>query len=273
MSPNANNRDESEHCSVHEQDQSDVINRLRTAIIEDSLLNQYKFDDKFLLKFLRAREFDLQKTLMTLKGYVTKLRDRPDLFTWNPKTASQALKTQVFSYFLDGNTNGRQIFFLHPGRWDPKEVNLDTIISLVILCQEITLLDEQFQKSGVVVIIDMTGLSLNHLYKCGISNGKLISELTDKCIPINIINVHVVFQNWLTEMGYNLFKPFIDEELKRKIIFHGYNIGSIHQYCSKEVLPVKYGGTHEEADLDQLFKILTNENHKMLSIWEKYKTQ
>ncbi|XP_053209259.1 alpha-tocopherol transfer protein-like [Panonychus citri] len=277
MAPNSNtdnnNRIGSDQSIVYEKDPSEVINQFRCLIGESSILNVYKYEDELLLKFLRSRDYNLQKTLITLEGYVSKLHDRSDLFTWQPKEAEIALKTNVFNYLLDGSTNGQQIFFLHPGRWNPREVTLETIIAMVVLCQEITLLDEKVQRSGVVVIIDMTGLSLNHLYKCGITNAKLISDLTERCIPVNIVNIHVVFQNWLTEMAYNLFKPFIDEELKRKIIFHGYNTGSIHQYCPKSVLPIKYGGTHEEPDLDKMYQILVNDNHKIQEIWNKYKTK
>ena len=248
-----------------------MINQFRDVIGESLVLKSLKFDDKFLLKFLRSRDYDLQKTLIVLEGYISKLNDRPDIFTWQSKEAEIALKTNTFSCFLDGWTSGQKIFFLQPGRWNPREVTLETIISAVLLFQEITLLNENIQRSGVVVIIDMTGLTLNHLYKCGITNAKLICDLTERCLPVNIVNIHVVFQNWLTEMAYNLFKPFIDEEMKRKIIFHGYNIGSIHEYCPKSVLPTKFGGTRDEPDLDEIYQLLVDDNHKIQEIWNKYK--
>lgn len=44
-------------------------------------------------------------------------------------------------------------------------------------------------------------------------------------------------------MVFALFKPFLKEKLKSRIIFHGTDRKSLHKYMSPKCLPECYGGT------------------------------
>lgn len=44
-------------------------------------------------------------------------------------------------------------------------------------------------------------------------------------------------------MVFQLFKPFLKDKLKSRIIFHGTDRDSLHQYISPKCLPKQYGGT------------------------------
>ena len=46
-------------------------------------------------------------------------------------------------------------------------------------------------------------------------------------------------------MVFTLFKPFLREKLRNRIIFHGRDLKSLHRYVSPEGLPKCYGGTLE----------------------------
>lgn len=46
-------------------------------------------------------------------------------------------------------------------------------------------------------------------------------------------------------MVFALFKPFLREKLRSRIIFHGTDRKSLHKYISPKCLPACYGGTLE----------------------------
>lgn len=51
-------------------------------------------------------------------------------------------------------------------------------------------------------------------------------------------------------MVFALFKPFLNEKLKNRIIFHGTDQESLHKYISPKCLFPQYGGTLEMARID-----------------------
>lgn len=60
--------------------------------------------------------------------------------------------------------------------------------------------------------------------------------------------IHIVYQSWIFDMMFNIFKPFLDERMKKRIFFHGDDMESLHQHIDPKHLPKKYGGVHEDYD-------------------------
>lgn len=56
-------------------------------------------------------------------------------------------------------------------------------------------------------------------------------------------NIHIVNQPYIFNMVFALFKPFLREKLKNRIIFHGTDRKSLHKYMSPSCLTPNYGGT------------------------------
>jgi len=57
---------------------------------------------------------------------------------------------------------------------------------------------------------------------------------------------------------FALFKPFLKEKLRSRIIFHGTDRESLHKYMSPKCLPAAYGGFREASriDSDQWYQLL-----------------
>lgn len=62
-------------------------------------------------------------------------------------------------------------------------------------------------------------------------------------VPLRIKNIHIVNQPYIFKIVFALFKPFLKEKLRNRIIFHGSDRKSLHQYINPKCLPECYGGT------------------------------
>ncbi|CAC5366816.1 Clavesin-2,Clavesin-1 [Mytilus coruscus] len=85
-----------------------------------------------------------------------------------------------------------------------------------------------------------------------LTNDEILFKKDDKCIhpvlckdcfPARFGAVHFVNQPWYIEAMFKLLKPFLKEKSRDRIHMHGINLGTLHNYIHKEVLPAELGGT------------------------------
>lgn len=77
-------------------------------------------------------------------------------------------------------------------------------------------------------------------------------------MPLRIKAIHIVNQPKLFNIVFALFKPFLREKLRKRIIFHGTDRKSLHQHMSPECLPLCYDGTLDTPRVtgDQWYQLL-----------------
>lgn len=245
----------------------DAVKNLRKLLDSNSQTVSCEFDDKFCYKFLRSRKYDVDKSYELIVQYVNKVIEKPEIFQWDA-TIKEAIDTLAYNHYQHVNHTGHHLIIINPGKWTSK-VDIMQLIKLSIIGQEINLMDEKTQKNGYMVIINVTGLGLSTVYRCGISNARLISDLTDRCIPIRLDRIHVMFESRLIDIAYSLFKPFLDQELRDKIIFHGHDLKSLHNYCDPANLPASLGGTNEEPDPQAIWKRILEGKDDVELMWNR----
>lgn len=69
-------------------------------------------------------------------------------------------------------------------------------------------------------------------------------------LPLRVKNIHIVNQPYIFKIVFALFKPFLREKLRNRIIFHGTDRKSLHQYISPKCLPECYGGSLDLPRID-----------------------
>ncbi|XP_074604825.1 alpha-tocopherol transfer protein-like [Brevipalpus obovatus] len=272
MAPRLSDRNTMPDFSDCDRDPSSALTELRTLLSQNTVTQVHSFDDAFLIKFLRSRCYDVAKTQQLLVWYLEKISERPDLFQWDD-SIKDAIEARVFNLYQHPTPSGQRLLLIHPGKWNPSQVDILQLIKLSIIGEEINLLDETAQKEGYVTVINMSGLGLTQVYKCGLFNARLISDLTDRCMPIRIVNIHVVFENRLTDIAYSLFKPFLEEELRNKIVFHGRDLESLHRYVPSSCLPPIFGGTNEDPNPDAIWKRLLPYRERIENMWNSIKSK
>lgn len=62
-------------------------------------------------------------------------------------------------------------------------------------------------------------------------------------IPLRVKGLYIVNQPYIFNMVFQLFKPFLQEKLRSRIIFIGNDRDLLHKYVTPKCLPDCYGGT------------------------------
>lgn len=72
----------------------------------------------------------------------------------------------------------------------------------------------------------------------------------------------------LFNIVFALFKPFLREKLRKRIIFHGTDRQSLYQHMSPECLPLCYGGTVDAPRIrgDEWYQLLVQCDKEFIAI-------
>ncbi|CAH3196634.1 unnamed protein product, partial [Porites evermanni] len=104
----------------------------------------------------------------------------------------------------------------------------------------------------VVMLMDMEGLGLKHLWKPGITKSFFFQQVTafyEDNFPEVMKNILVVKAPKLFPIAYSLVKPFLNEVTRNKVkIFGGDWKSELLEYIDEDNLPEYYGGKCRDPD-------------------------
>ncbi|XP_037673113.1 SEC14-like protein 4 isoform X2 [Choloepus didactylus] len=218
-----------------------------------------KADDYFLLRWLRARDFDLQKSEDMFRKHVEfrKQQDLDNILTWQP---SEVIQLYDSGGLCGYDYDGCPVWFDIIGTLDPKGLLLsaskqELIRKRVRACELLVRECElQSQKLGrkietVLMVFDMEGLSLKHLWKPAVEVYQQFFAILEANYPETLKSLIVVRAPRLFPVAFNLVKSFMSEETRRKVVILGVNWKQeLPQFISPDQLPVEFGGTMTDPD-------------------------
>ncbi|XP_018411003.1 PREDICTED: SEC14-like protein 2 [Nanorana parkeri] len=233
-------------------------------------LPPYSQDDSFLLRWLRARCFNLQKSESMLRKNLEfrKHMDSDNVMeNWQPP--------EVVQKYLSGglcgyDQEGSPIWYDVIGPLDPKGLlfsasKQDLIKTKMRDCERMRLeCRRQSERLGkrveeVVMIYDVEGLGLKHLWKPGVELYGEVLKMFEDNYPEALKRLFVIKAPKLFPVAYNLIKHFLSEDTRRKIIVVGENWKEVLQkYIDADQLPKYYGGTLTDPDGDPKCKSKIN---------------
>uniref|UniRef100_A0A8C5ZLC3 SEC14 like lipid binding 3 n=1 Tax=Marmota marmota marmota TaxID=9994 RepID=A0A8C5ZLC3_MARMA len=244
-------------------------------------------DDYFLLRWLRARNFDLQKSEAMLRKHMEfrKTMDIEHILDWQPP--------EVIQKFMPGglcgyDRDGCPVWYDIIGPLDPKGLlfsvtKQDLLKTKMRDCERILHeCDLQTERLGkkietIVMIFDCEGLGLKHFWKPLVEVYQEFFGLLEENYPERLKFMLIVKATKLFPVGYNLMKPFLSEDTRRKIIVLGNSWKEgLLKLISPEELPAHFGGTMTDPDGNP--KCLTKINYggeipKSMYVRDQVKTQ
>ncbi|NP_001180265.2 SEC14-like protein 6 isoform 1 [Homo sapiens] len=227
--------------------------------IQDVLSALPNPDDYFLLRWLQARSFDLQKSEDMLRKHMEfrKQQDLANILAWQPP---EVVRLYNANGICGHDGEGSPVWYHIVGSLDPKglllsaskqELLRDSFRSCELLLRECELQSQKLGKrvEKIIAIFGLEGLGLRDLWKPGIELLQEFFSALEANYPEILKSLIVVRAPKLFAVAFNLVKSYMSEETRRKVVILGDNWKQeLTKFISPDQLPVEFGGTMTDPD-------------------------
>nr|XP_007982922.2 SEC14-like protein 5 isoform X1 [Chlorocebus sabaeus] len=213
--------------------------------------------DEHILRFLRARDFHLDKAReMLCQSLSWRKQHQVDLLlqTWQPPALLEEFYAGGWHY---QDIDGRPLYILRLGQMDTK--GLMKAVGEEVLLRHVLSVNEEGQKrcegstrqlgrpiSSWTCLLDLEGLNMRHLWRPGVKALLRMIEVVEDNYPETLGRLLIVRAPRVFPVLWTLISPFINENTRRKfLIYSGSNYqgpGGLVDYLDREVIPDFLGG-------------------------------
>ncbi|XP_023472130.2 SEC14-like protein 5 [Equus caballus] len=213
--------------------------------------------DQHILRFLRARDFHLDKAReMLCQSLSWRKQHQVDLLcqTWRPPAVLEEFYAGGWHY---QDVDGRPLYILRLGHMDTK--GLMKAVGEEALLWHVLSVNEEGQKrcegntkqfgrpiSSWTCLVDLEGLNMRHLWRPGVKALLQMIEVVEANYPETLGRLLIVRAPRVFPVLWTLISPFINENTRQKfLIYSGSNYqgpGGLVDYLEEEVIPDFLGG-------------------------------
>lgn len=213
--------------------------------------------DAFLLRFLRARDFDLDLAWRLLKNYYKWRAECPELSAdLHPQSVIGLLKAGYHGVLRSRDPTGSRVLIYRIASWDPKVFTAYDVFRVSLITSELIVQEVETQRNGVKAIFDLEGWQISHAFQITPSVAKKIAAVLTDSFPLKVRGIHLINEPVIFHAVFSMVKPFLTEKIKGRIHLHGNNDKSSLLQHFPDILPLEYGG--EEFSMDDVCQEWTN---------------
>ncbi|XP_075214787.1 alpha-tocopherol transfer protein-like [Lycorma delicatula] len=229
-----------------------------------------KNDDAFLLRFLRAKKFDVSKAFSMLQRYYQMKAESPELFRVPlPSKKLHILEMQCQTMLPERASNGSRVYIFRVDKCNISKVTVDDVFCTNVMALELVVREPETQVAGLTAVVDMNGFGLQqHAKFLSPYYAKRTVDVIQETFPLRFKGFHVVNQPFYFDAIFAVLKPFLKEKIRRRIYLHGKDLNSLHNFINKDILPLEYGGV-EPFDNSRWRRALLNLEDEFIEL-EKY---
>lgn len=222
-----------------------AIQALREWVQQQPHFVNCRTDDKFLLRFLRARKYCMSSAQDSLDKYLT-VRSTYPIFFNCPDIYEESLRDLLSKgYFFPlfrKDSQGRTVMFNVAGALEPRIHKTTDIYRAFSMSFEALLEDEDNQKHGLTYILDESGFRLSHLAHVNLRDVQRVMINGEKGWPMRHKNIHWVNVPRYISAIYELALSMFSRKLQSRMFVH-FEVPSLHEHIDPEILPLEFGGT------------------------------
>jgi hypothetical protein len=244
-------------CPLRSEEEKIIEKFKELLMVKDIKYNRIKYDNSYLIRFLRARKYDLSKTYEMFLNFLNWRKER-NLDTDKPFELVEIDKLKVFypHGFHKVDKIGRPIFIdlLGEVKLDEtlKITSIEKLIDYQISKQE-KLMNEIFPKCSqnvdkyigeTLTIVDVKKLSVKHLNKKFYNFVKMIASISQNYYPETLGQMFIINAGFFFKAAWTVCKGFLDKNVRNKIKTLGSDYQKhLFEAVEQENLPNFLGGS------------------------------
>lgn len=175
-------------------------------------------DDSFLLRFLRAKKFDVEKAFKMMQKYYKMKDEYPEIFKVSPPSEMKfMLEMQIQCMLPKKDESGRQIYLFRVEKCDPYKIPVDYVFRSNVLALEDAVRNPETQIGGLVVLLDMAGLGFAHARYLSPHLARKTVEVVQEAFPMRFKAFHVLHEPFYFDAILAVLKPFLKDKIRRRI--------------------------------------------------------
>ncbi|CAH1105709.1 unnamed protein product [Psylliodes chrysocephalus] len=246
-----------------------LISELKDMIYERGECTPSRMDDEFILGFLRARHFNLRIAHRLYVNHSILKEEAPQYFDdVNLDRMVEIVKEPIFNVPPNRDHLGRRMLIFRIGEWRPSEFTPTELLQFVVFLTQITLLEPQTQIKGAILLVDLSGLSLEMVWYLTPTLARHVVNLAASSFPVRLEAVHFLYTSWIFDTAYNIFKVFIPERFRDRIHFHN-NLDTLYDDVDPKYLPNSLGGAIDDYTLEDWMNDAVLCNKKVIDVLGK----
>ncbi|KAF4080276.1 hypothetical protein AMELA_G00168590 [Ameiurus melas] len=213
--------------------------------------------DQHILRFLRARDFNMDKAREILCQSLTWRKQHQVDYLLDTWSSPQVLHDYYTGGWHHHDRDGRPLYILRLGQMDTKglvrALGEESLLRHVLSINEEGLrrCEENTKVFGRPIscwtcLVDLEGLNMRHLWRPGVKALLRIIEVVEANYPETLGRLLILRAPRVFPVLWTLVSPFIDENTRKKFLIYAGNDyqgpGGLVDYIDKEVIPDFLGG-------------------------------
>lgn len=178
-------------------------------------------DDQFLIAFLRGCKYSLEKAKQKLDLFYTIRTHIPELIVNRDPLDEKMLAIIKLGIGLPmpvEHPGAPRLMLMRPGRFDAGKFTMQEIIKVSTMMNDILMVeDDNLTVAGQIAVIDLQGVTLQHLIQMQPSFVKKLTMMMQDSNPVRQKGIHYINAPKSFEHLYNLFKSFMNEKMRSRV--------------------------------------------------------
>ncbi|CAI2365782.1 unnamed protein product [Moneuplotes crassus] len=239
------------------EQQEDRLQEFKDIIREEKLTQDPRYDDYYLLRFLRARKFNMKKTLEMFKKFLDwRIENRADDAIWIDCCPSMDKIKEFYEFGYHGtDKQGRPLSIDKPCSFD-----IDDVLAIATKEELYAFYVKEYETTVHIRLpaaSTAAGRKIEQTFNLFSIKGFTMKKLREKSRNIIKLAISIGQDNYPEIMGrmlivdsplffrgaWALISPFIDEKTRKKISILGSKYHKqLFEYVDPENVPVDMGG-------------------------------
>ncbi|CAH1105882.1 unnamed protein product [Psylliodes chrysocephalus] len=220
-------------------------------------------EENFLRRFLIGHHYDIFAALKSVQNYESFIHRHKE--TWLHLKRSQiekVMSSQIVEVLEKTGLQDQLILWIRLDNWDPQYTTADEILQVSgVLCELVYLKYKDVK--NIDIILDLNNLSLKHIYGLSPKFAKRMVFFMSECLPMYMLHIYVVRQPKIFYLVYSLFKPFLEENIRKSIKICGWNFEVLLVTIGKDNLPVELDGLGDDLDPNRWLKLFYKKKNQI----------